>query len=175
MMSTAADYAGLYEQHYPMVRAYVRRRSISDVDDLVSEVFTTAWRRRQEWASGGIPWLYSVARYTLANHARAGARRREVMDAMTATYTATSGDTGERFAMATALLALSESDRELLLLIAWEGLSITAASQALGCNESTLKVRLHRARARLSAELKSPSPVISIPQPPTVALGVSDV
>jgi RNA polymerase sigma-70 factor (ECF subfamily) len=48
---------------------------------------------------------------------------------------------------------LSASDRELLTLIAWDGLTPTEAAQALGCSRATLAVRLHRARARLRAHM----------------------
>jgi RNA polymerase sigma-70 factor (ECF subfamily) len=52
-----------------------------------------------------------------------------------------------------ALAELSERDRELLMLIAWEGLRVGEAAEALGVRSATLSVRLHRARSRLAAAL----------------------
>jgi RNA polymerase sigma-70 factor (ECF subfamily) len=52
-----------------------------------------------------------------------------------------------------ALAQLSESDREVLTLIAWEGLSPTQAAAALGVKAATVRVRLHRARRRLARAL----------------------
>jgi len=50
-----------------------------------------------------------------------------------------------------ALAALRESDREVLMLVAWEGLGPNALAKALGCSKNAAVVRLHRARARLTA------------------------
>ncbi len=52
-----------------------------------------------------------------------------------------------------ALDQLSESDREVLLLIAWEELSPTQAAAVLGIKAATVRVRLHRARRRLARAL----------------------
>ena len=51
---------------------------------------------------------------------------------------------GVRDELARALASLSESDRELVLLVAWEGLSVGEAATALGCRSGTAAVRLHR-------------------------------
>jgi RNA polymerase sigma-70 factor (ECF subfamily) len=55
-------------------------------------------------------------------------------------------DTGLR----QALQRLSPGDREALLLIGWEGLDHDAAATVLGCSTVTFKVRVHRARRRLT-------------------------
>ena len=52
-----------------------------------------------------------------------------------------------------ALAGLSERDRELLMLMAWEGLELRQAAEVLGVRPNTLAVRFHRARRRLSAAL----------------------
>lgn len=52
-----------------------------------------------------------------------------------------------------ALTCLSESDRELLLLIAWDGLSPAEAATVLGIKPATARVRLLRARRRLTQAL----------------------
>ena len=55
-----------------------------------------------------------------------------------------------------ALGSLRERDREVLMLIAWEGLQPARAAAALECSRRTLAVRLHRARQRLAAALAEP-------------------
>jgi DNA-directed RNA polymerase specialized sigma24 family protein len=52
-----------------------------------------------------------------------------------------------------ALASLSESDRELLLLLAWEGLSNEQAARVLEIGPRALRVRVHRARRRLADAL----------------------
>jgi DNA-directed RNA polymerase specialized sigma24 family protein len=56
-----------------------------------------------------------------------------------------------------ALAALSEDDREVLLLAGWEGLSPNEIAIAMGLRAVTVRRRLHRARRRLHAELVASS------------------
>jgi len=60
--------------------------------------------------------------------------------------------------LASALARLSEVDRELLLLIAWEGLSPAEAANVLGVKPATARVRLLRARRRLTQALSRERP-----------------
>jgi RNA polymerase sigma-70 factor (ECF subfamily) len=48
---------------------------------------------------------------------------------------------------------LNDADRELLLLIAWEALSPAEAATVLGIKPATARVRLLRARRRLTQAL----------------------
>jgi len=50
---------------------------------------------------------------------------------------------------------LNESDRELLSLVAWEGLSHEELSVALGVSRPVVRLRLHRARRRFAAALRA--------------------
>jgi RNA polymerase sigma-70 factor (ECF subfamily) len=52
-----------------------------------------------------------------------------------------------------ARLGLGEADRELLRLVAWEGLGHEQIAAVLGCTRATARVRLHRARKRFAARL----------------------
>jgi RNA polymerase sigma-70 factor (ECF subfamily) len=51
-----------------------------------------------------------------------------------------------------ALASLSEHDREVLMLIAWDGLDRAHAAKVLGITTGALAVRLHRARRRLAKQ-----------------------
>lgn len=103
-----------------------------------------------------LPWLYGVARRVLANQRRADSRR----DALARRLASHGEPTGPRQAavgdapMLRALAALSEVDREALVLVAWEGLDQRRVAAALGCRPGTLRVRLHRTRRRLARELE---------------------
>ena len=70
-------------------------------------------------------------------------------------------------ALTAALARLSGSDRELLLLIAWDGLSPAEAATVLGIKPATARVRLSRARRRLtqalSRERSDPTTCSSLP------------
>jgi RNA polymerase sigma-70 factor (ECF subfamily) len=57
--------------------------------------------------------------------------------------------------LAAAFAALSERDREVLRLIAWEELSLGQAAVVLGCSAVACRVRYHRAKSRLARRLES--------------------
>jgi RNA polymerase sigma-70 factor (ECF subfamily) len=139
----------IYEQHAGAVRAYVRRRAPESlVDDVVADVFVVALRRLDEVPRNALPWLYAVARKTLANERR---KRREVpVAAPEASYEPEPvGDSQ----LAAAFAALSDADREILRLVAWEGVSLRDAARVLECSPVAARVRLHRAKARLRDRL----------------------
>lgn len=73
--------------------------------------------------------------------------------------TASAGEDGPDGSRAVweALAALSEGDREVLLLIAWEDLAPARAAQVLGIGANTFAVRLYRARRRLRHALAATS------------------
>ena len=60
--------------------------------------------------------------------------------------------------LAAALAGLPRQDRELLLLVAWAGLSYEESAQALGLTVSAVKSRLHRIRARTRQALGGVNP-----------------
>jgi RNA polymerase sigma-70 factor (ECF subfamily) len=68
---------------------------------------------------------------------------------------------------------LRPDDRELLALVAWEGLAPSEAGVVLGLESATARTRLHRARGRLRAALISlgwrPAPAGQAAGPVTAA------
>jgi RNA polymerase sigma-70 factor, ECF subfamily len=151
----------LYGEHAPAVKAYVLRRAQASVaDDLVAEVFMVCWRRLDELPAEPLPWLLGVARRVLSTQRR-GERRGVALHRRLAENGAPGlGEPAPAVdpaaggpALRGALARLSESDREVLMLIAWEGLSPTQAAAVLGVKAATVRVRLHRARRRLARAL----------------------
>jgi len=57
-----------------------------------------------------------------------------------------------------ALASLSETDRELLLLTAWDCLSREQLAAAMGIPRGTVAVRVHRARRRFARALEARRP-----------------
>ena len=70
--------------------------------------------------------------------------------------------TSRMIGRAGALATLKEPDRELVLLVAWEGLTIAEAAAALGCTRAAAAVRLHRARKRLHHALTGPAELAAL-------------
>lgn len=154
-------FEALYRSTLPLIRSYARRRTTVDVaEDVVAQTYLTAWRRSDEAVAGGLPWLYRTARLTLANHQRTERRQLRVADLVgstTDTWQADSSDEhAERSVVLAAIQRLSEADRELLLLVYWERLSVKSVAIVLGCRPGTAAVRLHRARRTLRDALSDP-------------------
>jgi len=155
-----AAFRAAYEQHLTTVYRYLvsRAENPSDVPDLVTEVFSTLWRRGETLPAEADlrAWLIGVARRVLANQRR-GTRRRERLFSRVASEPQSSGrveaapELSER--LAGALRALPERDREALLLVVWDELAHAEAAKVLGCSRNALDVRLHRARRRLAREI----------------------
>jgi RNA polymerase sigma factor (sigma-70 family) len=153
----------LFERCHPEVRAYVLRRAPhAIVEDVVSETFLVAWRALDSVPGEPLPWLYGVARRTLANHRRGHLRSAALSARLTRTLVPPPEQEGEvseevQPQLRDALLALTVREREALLLVAWEGLSPAQAASALGCSSAAFRVRLHRARGHLAQLLERAS------------------
>jgi RNA polymerase sigma-70 factor (ECF subfamily) len=157
-----ARFSRLYREHGRAVLAYALRRVAEpeDAADVVAETFLVAWRRFAE-----VPvdeearlWLYGVARLVLANlerserrRTRLGARLAETLGSEIATHRAAEGEAAE---VLRAMAGLEAGDRELLMLVSWEGLAPTEAARVLGISALATRSRLHRARRRLRGILK---------------------
>ncbi|MDN5855804.1 MAG: ECF-type sigma factor, partial [Actinomycetia bacterium] len=106
-----------------------------------------------------LPWLLVVARNVISDQHRRG-RRQDALAAEIANAAAGLSEPGpdaavvERITVLTALAQLSISDREVLFLTVWDGLSNGDAATVAGCSAATFAVRLHRARRRLADALQ---------------------
>ena len=141
----------IYADHADAIRAYVRRRAPEAlVDDIVADVFVVALRRIDDVPRNALPWLYVVAKNTLANERR----KRVELPGCSATGLQhwDPEPTGDP-QLAAAFAALSDADREILRLVAWEGLSLRHAARVLECSPVAARVRYHRATSRLAARL----------------------
>jgi RNA polymerase sigma factor (sigma-70 family) len=147
----------LFEAHRFDVASYCgwRTASRSDAEDAVAEVFLVAWRRIESVPPGeaGRAWLYATARRVTANQRRSRRRRGALADRLAqerppAASGAPAAGTDGDASVHTALAKLRERDREVLLLVEWEGLRPAEVAAVLGCREVTARGRLHRARRR---------------------------
>ncbi len=157
MSEEPEDFERVFNDCYEPVVRYVARRVAADsVQDVVSETFLVAWRRREQRRGAPLPWLLGIARRVAATHRRGHARREALQERLRGERAP--ADPGWQIAagdpdLAHALARLGERDREALLLTAWDGLDHRAAAQVMGCTTGSLTVRLHRARRRLARAL----------------------
>lgn len=149
-------FTATFERSFADVTRFASRRCArADVDAVVAEVFTVAWRSwdRRPADDEIMPWLYAIARNVVRNQQRAARRRPRGEPLLTTDGPAGVEGDAQRVEAVEALLALGPRDREVLMLHAWEGLSPAELAHVLGTTEVAARVRLHRARRRLLARL----------------------
>jgi RNA polymerase sigma-70 factor, ECF subfamily len=148
-----------FEAHYLKILAFAIRRvdERQAAEDVAAETFAVAWRRKEVMPDTPLPWLYGIAVRVIANEWRSSTRRRQ-RERRYFTETEGSGRdpadvVSSRDAITAAFAALTESQREVLRLIAWEGLDNRTAASVLGCSQGAFAVRLYRARRALAKYL----------------------
>jgi RNA polymerase sigma-70 factor, ECF subfamily len=154
------EFNALFEAHYPQLRRFVLRRveNWAAVEDVLAETFAIAWRRREQTPdSASLPWLFGICHRVIANHRRSVKRRARLINRL-ATSRADLGrdpaeSVAERGEIGRAFAQLSDAQREVLRLVAWDGLSATEAAAVLDCTPGAFRVRLHRARSELAKHL----------------------
>lgn len=146
----------LFTAHAAAINRYfVRRAPAQDCADLTADVFTVAWRKRDQVpADLELPWLYKTSSFVLSNH-----RRKPVLTVLG------DDDRGEPFGrparsvdpadvvveddqLRTALLSLRPRERQVLMMHAWEGLDGPELAAALGMTRGGAAAALSRARRR---------------------------
>jgi len=149
--------------HEPRVRSYVARRVPAEaVDDVVADVLLVAWRRRDEVPADALPWLLVVASKTLSTRWRGDARREALVDLVarqpSRAATSIAADLrrhAQQRALALALGALADDDRELVLLRFWDELRPRQIATVLALPAVTVRARLRRATLRLHRHLRA--------------------
>jgi RNA polymerase sigma-70 factor (ECF subfamily) len=151
----------LFDRHYRRIHRFCSARAGLDVaDDLASETFVIAFRRRADYDASypdATPWLFGIA----VNVVRAF-RRRELLRRRTADRglfaSGSTADDAEAFgrsdALRAALRGLSERDRDLIVLFAWAGLTYEQLGESLGMPVGTVRSRISRVREHLRRELE---------------------
>jgi RNA polymerase sigma factor (sigma-70 family) len=142
--------------------AYIVRRSKSaeDAADVLAETYLVAWQKLDVIPAGEQArlWLFGVARNLVL---KSGSRRRSshalaerlAGELRSAHPTHAPVEDERSSALRGALGMLSERQREVVLLAAWEGLTPKEIAAVTGAPVNLVRVRLHRGRTRLRREL----------------------
>jgi RNA polymerase sigma-70 factor (ECF subfamily) len=142
--------------HLGLLGAYARRRGARDPDAIAADAMAIAWRRLADVPRDDPrPWLIATARnLVLADRRRHGTPPQDLegIDPPAAPEPPILELDPE---LEVALATLSETDREAILLVAWEDLTPSAAAASLGISPAAFRVRLHRARRRVLYELRA--------------------
>lgn len=143
----------------PLQRYLGRRLPSDQVDDVLSETLLVMWRRLDDIPrEASLPWCYSVARQTLANHRRATRRRLALSDRLKAQPRPVHPDDTDDPELDEALAKLSDSDREIIRLWAWEQLEPREISIVTGLTTNAVSLRLTRAKKKIKKEMTRQNP-----------------
>ncbi|WP_169806845.1 RNA polymerase sigma factor [Actinomadura macra] len=152
----------LFGRYFPRVHAYaVTRVGTAQAEEVASETFTIAWRRRDVVPDVPLAWLIGVARNVIREQYRDALRQNLIAAELTAWAASAplTGDVAElitdRDVLLRGLAALPERDREVLMLLSWHGLSPREAADVLGCSRPALTMRVHRARRHLDRQISA--------------------
>jgi RNA polymerase sigma-70 factor (ECF subfamily) len=169
-------FAEIFDRYGGEILRYVQARLGPELaQDVTAETFLAAFRHRERFdpAFGGArPWLYGIATRQIGKQRRTEARRLRLLrsaagkaaaEAVTADFSGRAAERvtaeGLRPRLARLLAAMAPLDRELLLLVAWGGLSYQEAAAAMGTTVAAAKARLHRIRVRTRTELDEINPL----------------
>lgn len=156
-MDKESRFRALFNENYHPLARYARHRGLNteEADDLIASTFEVVWRRFESVPDGdeAVLWLYGIAFNQLRNLRRSN--RRQTRLAARIVPTGLMPDSPELSdtpieTIRAALRALSFDDREVILLVAGEGLSADEVGVVLGCGAIAARSRLHRARKRLA-------------------------
>jgi RNA polymerase sigma factor (sigma-70 family) len=146
----------------PRLRRYARAllRDAQDADDLVQDTLECAWARASLWQGVGDmrAWLFSIMHNLHVDALRRGRLDTVSIDDGTPEPAALAADP-DRLALRdldAALATLPADQREVLLLVALEGMAYAEVAETLGIPMGTVMSRLSRARDRLRLHLASP-------------------
>jgi RNA polymerase sigma-70 factor (ECF subfamily) len=154
----ARAFEGLYRALAPRVRGFLRGLCGDErtAEDLTQTTFLKIHRARSTYQRGAPvePWVFAIARRTWLDHRRSRRRHPEDLSADGVVPEPASRDeAAEGFdrldpavadALQAGLAALPEAQREAVLLLKAEGLSVADAAQIVGVTPGALKVRAHR-------------------------------
>lgn len=167
----AGDHAAFevfYRRHVDRVVAYsVRRcRDPHEVAELCAAVFLSVWERAGTFdptRHDAGPWLVGIASNRFVDLRRSDRRRLALRDRVATQRVVGPDDVdrlGERMDAAraaddlvAALDDLPASQREVMVLVALDGLTPTEAADAIGTNPTAVRMRLLRARRSMRARL----------------------
>lgn len=163
MAAAADEWAVWLEQHGAALVLLARQwvPSRADAEDVVQEAFVRFWRRRQRVGEPAA-YLYACVKHCALDWQRDRNRqsRREQGAARPEAETWFAGPLQEaerRAAIDAALRRLPESQREVLVLKIWGGLSFPQIALALRISANTAASRYRYALARLREQLAEES------------------
>lgn len=140
--------------------AYHYASNPNEAEDIAQDALLRAWRRRSTLRDSARrkEWLGTIVRNeAFRQHSRVRPDPVDTTEDWEGVEDERIVSTVERADLHAALSRLSERDRKLIELHYGEDLTSKAIARRLGIPDGTVKVRLHRVRHRLRAEMGPPA------------------
>ena len=166
-VSVRPDFQQIYSEFSPMIQRYLTRLlGPTEADDAAQEVFGKVSQALAQFRgdSSLSTWIYRIATNTAYDRLRSPSSRRE--DELPLESAAPVNDPSSGIDQKLVRTEMNDcideyigrlpaSYRSVIILSEHEGLTNQAIADALGVSLDTVKIRLHRARARLRRDLGS--------------------
>lgn len=164
MAGERAPYEQFLRELAAHLRAYLRRRLSAwpdEVEDLVQESLLAVHRQRHTYESSQplTAWVQAIARYKLVDWLRAHAGRQALsvpLDEDAFILAASDLDASDARRDVTRLLEhLPPRQREPIVHMKLQGLSVSETAELTGMSESAVKVGVHRGLKALAARIRN--------------------
>ena len=156
-----AEYTRLVNEHSRSVYRYSLRRlsDWSSCEDVVSETFLIAWRRRDQIPprERELAWLCAIAFRVLSNQRRSRDRRERLNSRLAlerADGNASDDGSVDTEQVFRAVKRLRDSERTILEHVYWERLAYRDIAIVLGISENAVGIRINRAKNHLRVLLE---------------------
>lgn len=159
-------FAVFYERHAESVLRYFARHTLDPnaAAELTAETFAQAFASRHRYRNAGAPgaaWLFGIAKHQLSRYFRKGKVEYAARDKLGMQELQVSADDYERIeelidfervgrAIAHAMSALPEEQREALTLRVIEGRPYQEVAETMACSEQAARARVSRGLRKLS-------------------------
>jgi RNA polymerase sigma-70 factor (ECF subfamily) len=153
-----AEFQSIFEAHQDAVYSLAWRMtgSAEAAEDIAQDCFLQLLKspRRYDGSRGPMrPWLLGVARHLILKRWRREGRWTS-LDDENLTVDPAPGDCRVDEQVARAVQSLAPLQREVLILVEYEGLTLEEAARAVAADVGSVKARLHRARNNLRRMLE---------------------
>jgi DNA-directed RNA polymerase specialized sigma24 family protein len=178
----ADTFSELYRRTHIDVLAFLLRRcsGAEDAADCLAETYLVAWQKRDQMPTGAEtrPWLFGVARNVMRRGNELRGRTAAAAGALAAELDRTGAvcpapDLADPDPVIAAIHELPELEQEIITMLIWDELAPREVASVLGLTPNVVRVRAHRARAKLKAALadnrpdgtSAPNLTLSLPRP----------
>jgi RNA polymerase sigma-70 factor (ECF subfamily) len=152
-------FRAIFERHASAVHAYARKRIGMAGEEILAQTFLTAFEKRGRFDlsyGSARPWLLGIATNIIRHHLREEREYLRSLGRVAREQSEAPVDDVARLdaqrmkpQLITALLSLSDEDRETFLLLALGQLTYEEVASALRIPIGTVRSRIHRSRTHL--------------------------